>query len=413
MESPNLALLRNIYDSQPVTRRELGELAGLSAGRISALVAQFLARGLVCEEACQDGGPGRPAAVLRINPAAGRLVGLDIGGRDSLAIVSDLAGQVLASMTQPTRVVADRAAIVEGIAGLVRAVCREGGVRPQDLAALGIGLQGIVDARTGVGLGWPNTPAWAAAWTGLDLGTELAGRLGSVLFAVDDSVRMMGLTAHRCGQARRCASFLYVYLGDGIGSALFVDGRPYRASTGLSGELGHVAIQEGGPPCSCGNRGCLEVLASTPAVLRRVQERLGESQLVSTLREPFERYDLTLRGLIEAARAGDKLAFQVLDETGSSIGRVIAIALNLLGPDLVVLGGPLAQDGGIIREAVQRQVRLRALEHISRQTRIVCDDQWELAGARGAALMALDRLFESPQQLASLLLRENRAGTPA
>jgi len=145
------------------------------------------------------------------------------------------------------------------------------------------------------------------------------------------------------------------------------------------------------------------MVASTAGVLKRVDARLSEARLASPLREAHERGELTLATLIEAARTGDKLAFQILDETGAYVGRVIAIAVNLLGPELVVLGGPLAQDGGIILDAVQRQVRLRALEHLSRQTRIVTDDQGELAGAHGAALLALDALFNSSSRLAALL----------
>jgi predicted NBD/HSP70 family sugar kinase len=209
----------------------------------------------------------------------------------------------------------------------------------------------------------------------------------------------MGLCVGKWGPARGVANFLYVFLGTGIGSALFVDGLPYRGGTGLAGELGHVTVDENGPWCSCGNRGCLEVLASVPAVLRRIQERLAESYMVSALREPFERDELSLNALIEAAGAGDKIAFQILDQAGSYVGRVIAIALNLFGPELVVLGGPLTRDSDVILEAVRRQVRLRALQQISSQTRIVADDQGELVGARGAALLALDKLFGAEQQL--------------
>ncbi len=403
METSDLSLLRCIYQWQPLTRRELAARAGLSPARISTLVGRLLSQGAIREEMIQDGSPGRPAASLQVNPAAGRLAGLDIGGEYSRSVLCDLAGGVLASLSQPTRVTQDRASILGDIAGLLEAVCRQGGMAPGELAALGIGLQGIVDARTGVALGWPNTPVWSAAWAGLDVGGELRAHFRLDPVVVDDSARAMGVAAHRLGLARGCANLVYVYLGNGIGSALLLDGRPYRSTTGLAGEMGHVAIREDGPSCSCGNRGCLEVLASTPAILARVRERLGGSTVTSTLRVAHECGELSLEALIGAARAGDKLAYQVLDEAGSYVGRAVAIMLNLTGSELVVLGGPLAQDGGTILDAVQRQVRLRALEHISRQVRIVCDDQGDLAGARGAALRALDALFDSPQRLAALL----------
>jgi len=402
MESTVLPILRSIYQLQPVTRRALAEQTGLSPARVSVLVAQLVARGLAREAVCQGGNPGRPATMLSLNPDAGRVIGLEIGGTFSRAVLCDLAGHRLTSLTRPTQIVPDRSVILGNIVDLVETVRREGQVRPEEVLALGVGVMAIVDTRAGTVLVWPNTPAWSAGWAGMNVPAELGRRLEIPLIVVDDAVRAMGVATQRLGAVRGTANLLYVFLGDGVGSTLFVDGRPYYSSTGISGELGHVTVQEDGPSCTCGNRGCLETLASTSAVLRRVRERLAESHLASTLRKPFEQDQLTLTALIDAARAGDKLAFQILDETGRYVGRVVAIALNLLGPAAVVLGGPLAQDGGIILEAVQRQVRLRALEHFSREVRIVCDDQSELGGAHGAALLALDALFSSPEQLAQL-----------
>jgi predicted NBD/HSP70 family sugar kinase len=253
--------------------------------------------------------------------------------------------------------------------------------------------------------------AWADAWRGLDIPGELGERLGMKPIFVDDTVRAMGFVAHRCGLARGSSNFLYVHLGSGVGSGVFVGGVAYSGSKGMAGELGHVTIDEEGPWCSCGNRGCLEVIASTQAVLRRVRERLAASRLVSVLREPYEADNLTLDALIEAARSGDKLAYQILDETGTYVGRVLAIALNLLSPELVLLGGPLAQDGGIILNAVQRQVRLHALQYIWKQARIICDAPDELLGARGAALLALERLFNSRDSLMQFVESHNPGRT--
>jgi N-acetylglucosamine repressor len=397
---PDLAVLSAIHRSEPVARREIAAQTGLSLNRVGIIVADLIAHQLICEETSQDRLPGRPANLLRVSPDAGYVIGLDIGGQHSYAALTDLAGNMLATVEQCTEPGPDRNLILDGVARLIQTVRQEADTHPRgknptarEPATLGIGLRGIVDTRSGLVLGWPNTPAWASAWSGMDLAAEIWQRTGIEKIVVEDSVRTMGLCAGRWGSARGVANFLYVFLGTGIGSALFMDGQPYRGGTGLAGELGHVTVDEAGPWCSCGNRGCLEVMASTPAVLHRIQERLAESHMVSALREPFERCALSLDALIEAAGHGDKIAFQILDQAGSYIGRVIAIALNMFGPELVILGGPLTQDNDIILEAVRRQVRLRALQQIASQTRIVADDQGKLAGARGAALLALDRLF--------------------
>lgn len=403
MESMLASALRTIYRIQPVTRRMLRAEMGASANRVGALVSKLLELRLIRESAPQgDGAIGRPAALLSINPQAARVAGLDVGGRHLRAVLADAAGNVLGSVIRPTDTTPDRSVILQQLTGLVEAACHQCGVEVPALAAVGIGLQGIVHLPSGSLLDWPNTPDWAPGWEGLNVPEALSARLGIEPVVIDDSARAMGEAAHRFGQARGCQNFLYVVLGNGIGSAIFIEGRAYVGSAGIAGEIGHIPVEEDGPWCSCGNRGCLETLASTAAVLRRVQERLAEPRLMSSLRGPYERGELTLAAVVEAAEAGDKLAFQIMDETGSYIGKVLAIALTILGPEMVVLGGPLARSDSIMLAAVQRQVRLRALEHVSRDIRIVCDDQGEFTGAHGAALLALDRLFSSEEHLVSL-----------
>ena len=404
LQAQEIALLRHIYHWQPVTRRELSVRLGLSPARISALVGPLLTARLLSEEECPAARPGRPATALRLNPTAGIVAGLDVGGQETWGALVDFSGRVVHSRSQTSQTAMARDAILDTIAEMVRGLCRHAHVSPADLLGLGVGLQGIVDTHSGTVLGWPNTPAWAPAWTGVDVRAELAQRLGVSLIVVDDSVRAMATAARRLGMAGASDSFLYVHIGEGIGGALVTGGCAYRSATGIAAELGHVTAIEGGPSCSCGNRGCLEVVASAPALLRRAHERLQESWLVSSLREAQERGQLSLPVLLEAAGAGDKLAFQLLDEAGSLTGRVIATALNIVGVDLVILGGPLVRDGGIILDAVQRQVRLRALAPVSRQVRIAYDQQGDHAGAHEQAYRAFapQALFASPARLQAL-----------
>lgn len=396
-----LSILHYIHESQSITRRELGERTGLSDARISTIVSWLLAQRLICETKPRGKHPGRPATLLSLNPHIGNLVGLNVSHSQSQAVLVDFGGKVLASVICNTCTIPDQTAILDSLVKLVEMVC-QGKTSPESLVAIGIGLGGIVNPQTGIVLGWPNAPDWAPGWVGLNVPSSLGARFGVETIWVDDCVRAMGITAGRLGRARSSANYIYVLLGDGIGSGIFCNGQAYEGSHGIAGEIGHVTVDEQGPWCSCGNRGCLETMASTSAVLRRARERLSEPRLVSTLRGPCEKSELTIATLIEAAHAGDKLAYQLLDEAGTYVGKVLATTLNILGSDMAVLGGPLVEGDTVIQDAVQRQVRLHALEPISTRVRIVCDDQGVLAGAHGAALMALDHLFRSPQHLQRL-----------
>jgi hypothetical protein len=182
---PDLAVLGAIHRSGPVTRREIAAQTGLSLNRISAVVADLLTQRLICEETSQDRLPGRPANLLRVHPEAGYVIGLDIGGEFSCAALTDLAGNLQAMVEQRTEAVPDRNVILDGIAHLVQTVWHKADTMPGEgnslarkPAALGIGLHGIVDSRSGLVLGWPNTPAWASAWSGVDLAGEIWQRTG-------------------------------------------------------------------------------------------------------------------------------------------------------------------------------------------------------------------------------------------
>jgi len=404
-KSSAYSLLYQIYQNQPITRRELAVQIDLSMNSISTIVNQLVDSGLVIEDVFQGKFPGRPAGLLSIRPDSGKVVGLDIDGDYSRGVLCDLNANILTSFISSTKVISEPEAILEDLISIIRKVCNQANNEPSNLLGVGIGVRGIVNVRTGVVVDWPNTPAWAKAWTELRLIPIMKDRLGIEPVLVDDTVRAMGVTAYRHGPAKGCENFLYVFLGSGIGSGIFINGWPYLGQSGITGELGHVTIDENGALCSCGNRGCLELVASTPALLRQVKQRLEETRLVSVLREPFERNSLTLDSLLSAARSRDKLAFQVLDEAGDSIGKVLATYINLLDPELVILGGPLAQDGGIIQDAVQRQVRLRALQHIARDFQITSDKPGEFLGAQGAAIMTMDRIFGSTEYLDRLVSR--------
>jgi predicted NBD/HSP70 family sugar kinase len=374
----------------------------MSINSVGSAVAELVDQKLVVEEPMQGGGPGRPVGMLSVNPAAGRVFGVDLGGRRALATVADLAGGTLAKVRCDVEPRPDRSAILSMLTEIVAQSCGEADISPKELLGLGVGVRGIADTRTGTVVDWPNTPEWADAWRGWKLGHALVERLGIMPVVVEDSVRAMGVTAYRNGSARGRQNLLYVYLGEGIGSCLIADGKPYRGSYGIAGELGHVPVSEHGPWCHCGNQGCLEVMASVPAVLRRLKERLAVRKVSSVLQGP-ERDELTLNDLVQAVDHKDKLAYQILDETGAYIGHVLSILLNILGPELVILGGPLVQDGGIVLQAVQRQVQLHALPYVCRHCHIVCDPPDEMVGARGAALLTLDALFNSEAHIARLL----------
>ncbi len=351
-----LAILQLIRQAGQLTRREIAQRVGLSLSLVSRLTTDLLAQGLISEVGRSESDGGRPPDLLALAPNAAYLVGLDIGGRHQRAIVVDLRGAIVASLVEPTPLSTECEAILDNLEQLIDRIIREAGLTRSAVMGVGLALRAIVDSTAGVVLGWPNTPAWSAAWTDFAVRDALVARLPWGRIAVDDTVGTLGVAEAQYGQ------------------------------------IGHIAFDAVSTLCDCGNTGCLETLSSTTAILGQVRRRLADSHIRTVLRRSDR--EPRIEEVIDAAATGDKLAYQLLTEAGEYFGSALAIVLNLLGPKLVVVGGKLA-DSNVYLDAAWRMMKLRTLDQASRDVRVVRSEQGELAGARGAASLVLDALFSS------------------
>lgn len=385
-----LAILQIVREAGQITRGQLARRTGLSPSLVSRLTSNLLGRRILCEDGKSEAEGGRPSDLLAINATAGYVIGLDIGATRQRAIVSDLRGAVVAQLVEPTQRAAERDSILANIEGLASRVIARGHLTPDQILGLGLGLRAIVDPRAGVVRAWPSPPSWSSAWTDFPIRDALAARVPWAHIAVDDTVRALGLAEARYGHGTSGDDFLYVIAGTGIGAAIMLGGVPYLGPNHVAGEIGHVRLTDQPIPCKCGNTGCLETLASTGAILERARERLDESDILSSLRPRHQ--ELTIEQIIEHGEQGDRLAYQLLVEAGEYLGCGLALALNMLAPRLIVLGGPLATSHTFLA-AAQRMMKLRALSQASWDTRLIPSKLGDLAGARGTATLALDSLF--------------------
>lgn len=302
-------------------------------------------------------------------------VGVDIGGTKLLAGLVGPDGVVLARrrlQTPPEGGAAVGAAVVE----VVRALWQEAGSGP---LPVGVGAAGLVDLGGTVRYS-PNIPGW----DGTPLRAQLTVALG-VDVHVDNDANAAAWGEFRAGAGRHVeGSLLMLTLGTGIGGGLVQGGALLRGSEGLAAEFGHMIVQEGGPPCGCGNHGCLEALASGRAIARVAREGLGrgEASALTGIVAPSGK-DVT-----RAAEDGDAFARRVLDECGFWLGVGIASLVNALDPALVVVGGGAMQAGELLLAPARAAYAARVLGDAQRTVPLVVpatlgDD----AGMVGAALL--------------------------
>ncbi len=183
-------------------------------------------------------------------------------------------------------------------------------------------------------------------WSGVDVAKELEDRLQTPTY-VDNDANLGALAEVTLGAGRNARFAAYVSISSGIGAGIIVDGRPYRGHRGTAGEIGHVVVDPQGPICRCGNRGCLETLASGPALLRLVQASRDD--------------ELTVKQMIELAREGDAGCRRAIADAGQVVGAVVAGLVNLFSPEMVVIGGDLGEAGDLLLDPLREAVRRDAL----------------------------------------------------
>ncbi|MBN2553223.1 MAG: ROK family transcriptional regulator [Spirochaetales bacterium] len=386
-------VLNVIRAKGPLSRRKISEICGLSITTAKRLVDELLQEGCA-EELPLEQQPkkrGRKPTGIVLNGGYAHSIGVAVQPGMIALSVADLSGRVVEERTFP--IGGEHAeALIERICGEVRQRQSKYRSRGQGgLLGVGVGVAGLIDAGQGIVLYCPNLPGWE----NIPLASQLKRELSAEVL-VDDAVRCITLAEKRYGRGIGLNTFLYIYIGRGVGAGIILDDRFYRGSGGLAGEFGHITIREQGPLCNCGNSGCLEALVSQDAILRSVRE-LTASGVYSALKPKIsDQQPLTLQDIEEAAEAGDKLANMVIHNVGENIGTGIADLVNIFDPGVVILGGEVISHlGDHLIEGITRTVSLRGIHSITRRTRILTGSLEGSSAARGAATMMIERYFDS------------------
>jgi len=383
-------ILNAIRRHSPISRTDITRMTGLSGATVTKFVGNLIEAGFVREYGYDDSKGGRRPTLLRLVPEATFAVGVDLGADNLRAVVVDLEAKIVTKIAKKTKADEGKERIQKRIIEIIHQVIDTSGLEKEKIKGLGVGISGIVDHQKGICLFCPNIKGWENIPVERLLEKEF-----DMEVSIDDSSRMAALAEHWCGFARKVENFIFIMVGVGVGSGIFTNGQLYRGSRGTAGELGHTTIDENGPRCQCGNRGCLEILVSGPGIIRRTKERLEEG--VVSLIERMSAGDLakvTPEIVAQAARKGDKLAFNIMEKTGEYLGTGIANAVNLFNPELVIIGGGISRAGDLFLDTIKRTVKARALHTASTSVDIKLSELGDTIAAQGTAILVLENIFE-------------------
>lgn len=317
-------------------------------------------------------------------------LGIDIGGTTVKVGLLDASGGLRASTKIPTRPEDGPRELVRRAMSAGEDLTKGSDVRWADVESIGVGCAGLISSRRGGTLiTSPNLPDW----DDLPLGRILKEAAGETDVFLDNDANAFAYAETRVGAAVGMSFGVFLTLGTGVGGGLLLDGAIYRGCDGLGAELGHIVLDPGGPVCECGNRGCLESFVRSKTIVETAVGRYKNAGKAEDLRRigGGDLSGVTPERLCEAASSGDELAAQVFLETGRWLGIGVGGLINAFNPQIVVIGGGVAQAGEYLMEPVRHWAGRYAFAASFKSVTIVSATLKENAGLIGAALEARDR----------------------
>jgi glucokinase-like ROK family protein len=388
------AVLLNLLYERRLSRIQLAKITSLSTTTITNLVAELLDQGIVAEEGTQNSDGqrrvGRPRTALRLVPDARLAVGVHIGIGLLRVAVANLCAEIIHNNIELFSLDSPPNQVLDQVSTLVQNIIDQSGVDRKRIVGVGVGASGLVNYQTGVNVLAPNL-----GWRSVPIKQHLETALNYPVI-VDNNVRAMAAGEALFGLGRGRDSLAFVYGRVGVGAGFVFGDQVFRGSNTGAGEIGHmIMLPKGGEICRCGKRGCLETLVSEPVIIKQAKilaQKKPDSLLASYLNN--EREDnRPIERVFAAARQGDTATREMIKERACYLGIALANLVNILNPEMILLGGMFAQGQDLILPIAADKMRETAFAGMGEKVRVQTTGFGWSAGVIGATSLALKRFF--------------------
>ena len=369
-------LLQLFRDGQPHTKAEMAEITGLARSTISLRLDPLIELGLIAPATSATSTGGRPSARLLLNEESYVVAGVDFGATHAVASLADLSGKILVSIDTKRQISDGPEVCLRWMIEEIRHLLAGLKIDEDRLLAIGIGVPGPVEHESGK----PANPPIMPGWDGFDIPARVNQDLKAKVL-VDNDVNVMAV-GERHLTYPDVDHLIFLKAATGIGSGIISDGRLQRGSQGTAGDIGHVRVSRGDNiACRCGNYGCLEAVAGSPAVIKNVNDAGLPVRNMSDL------VDATKRSKVEA--------IQAVRQAGRDIGEVLSTCVSLMNPSIIVIGGSMASAGEHLIAGVREAVYSRSMPLASESLSIVQSKAGKEVGIIGASVMAIEYVLDA------------------
>jgi len=387
-----------------MSRTELAEHMGLTRAAVSLIVKELLESNVVKEAESRSAPNGRPPIVLEVNPHGGLVGAIDMGATHMAIALADFTARIHQESEFPFDIKDGPETCLAEANQNLQKMLKERNISVADLSAVGIGVPGPVITEAGMVVAPPIMPGWDRY--------PIRARLEKmwkrpVTLNNDAELGALGEWAYGAGRGEK--NIAYIKVGSGIGAGLILNQQIYGGTMGAAGEIGHLTIDENGPLCNCGNRGCLEAFAGGHAIAKQGQALAKSGKRTLLADTPPDK--ITSLEVAEAARRGDLPAQEILRRAGIYIGIAIAGLINLFNPSVVIIGGGVAQVGDIITVPIRQAVRERAMRASEQSVRITTGMLGRRSVLIGATVQAVNVAIHVAAENKNFASKATKMGT--
>lgn len=367
------------------TIAELSKELELSVPTVTKFIGELIDQGLIDEFGKIHTPGGRHPIVYGLKPTSGYFVGVDMSRHHLNMALMDFTGRIVTNEMGISYTYENTHESFDLLCGHIQHFIDRTGEMKKLIYHINLNISGRVNPESGY--------SYSSFYFSEEPISEILTEKLRYAVSIDNDTRAMAYGEYMKGVVENEKNVLFVNMSWGLGVGIIIDGKPYYGKSGFSGEFGHFPLFDNEILCHCGKKGCLETEASGMAIHREVIHRINQGESSILTQKVKDLNQLTLTHIIEATNNEDPLCIEIVEEVGYKLGRYIAGLINIFNPELVVIGGQVAETEGFIMLPIRSSVKKHSLNLVNKDTQIVTSKLKNKAGTIGACMIARSRLF--------------------
>ena len=369
------------YTSAP----ELSKKLKISLPNCLSILSDLIDTGLVKNFGIGESSGGRKPALYGLCENECYVIACDVARFSASMAILNCENKFVTPIIQIETHIDDNQ-FVEKLIEAAEKLITEHQIPETKIMGFGVDMPGLIDSKVGV-----NYTIKKEKFQ--NVGVQLAQRFKKLVY-IDNDARMHAYGEYCFGAAKGFENAIIIHWSWGLGLGIFVNGKLYSGNNGFAGEFSHIPIVENGDLCICGKRGCLETIASSNTIVKRIKHGISDGEISSVINKFQDNPEsVSPEDVIAAARLGDEFCISILNEIGKGMGKGLSYIIQLLNPEVIVLSGPISKANQYVLSPIQQSLNRLCLEKISGNTSILISDQGDFSALLGTSEMVLQRIF--------------------